>query len=480
MDFNQIKEYLDMIPDIEELKKEPDISALIKRYGLEVVEAKFDEINEKLHKKITTASDGAEIELLGISKYYFIEKIKDVLKLENGRVLKRVVNCLGIMKSDYVGNRIYSQNSVEEFAKLLSSYSNVQFDEEHGDKLSLESEVEKSMKELFGEREYLFVNNLKGGLFLLFDAVARGRKIVTGIYDNILIGGTGISEIAAKAGAEFKVVGYSNGISAENYLKEAAYDGEIALFTESFDMREFREKKRTGEIAGRLKEKFRTLYLSDVSYEGKSFEDKLGAGKSISEVMEEGYNIGIFDLSRFYELPDIAVICADKPIMKKIRESVFYEMLKPSYEEFLLFYSSLRQVYSCGKREESFIEKCMNSSVNAVSLKNEFFISRLREIAGEKLNYEIIKGKNFQFSDNIREEEKLETEMVSIKLTKKAASELEKELRTGEPVVLCWLNEENLIFNLQLVEESDIGYISEVAGEKIKKSKQNKKTVDKN
>jgi putative ATP-dependent endonuclease of OLD family len=45
MDFNQIKEYLDMIQDIEELKKEPDISALIKRYGLEVVEAKFDEIN---------------------------------------------------------------------------------------------------------------------------------------------------------------------------------------------------------------------------------------------------------------------------------------------------------------------------------------------------------------------------------------------------------------------------------------------------
>lgn len=57
---------------------------------------------------------------------------------------------------------------------------------------------------------------------------------------------------------------------------------------------------------------------------------------------------------------------------------------------------------------------------------------------------------------------------------------IEKELRTGEPVILCWLNEENLIFNLQLVEESDINYISEVVGEKIKKSKQNKKTVDKN
>jgi len=224
MDFNQIKEYLDMIPDIEELKKEPDISALIKRYGVEVVEAKFDEINEKLHKKITTASDETEIEQIGISKNYFIEKIKDILKLENGRVLKRVVNCLGIIKSDYVGNKIYSKSSIEEFARLLSSYNNVQFDEECGEKLSLESEVEKIMKEMFGEREYLFVNNLKGGLFLLFDAVARGRKIVTGVYDNIMIDGTGISEIATKAGAEFKVVGYSNGISAENYLKEAAYD----------------------------------------------------------------------------------------------------------------------------------------------------------------------------------------------------------------------------------------------------------------
>lgn len=429
MDFNQIKEYLDMIPDIEELKKEPDISALIKRYGVEVVEAKFDEINEKLHKKITTASDETEIEQIGISKNYFIEKIKDILKLENGRVLKRVVNCLGIIKSDYVGNKIYSKSSIEEFARLLSSYNNVQFDEECGEKLSLESEVEKIMKEMFGEREYLFVNNLKGGLFLLFDAVARGRKIVTGVYDNIMIDGTGISEIATKAGAEFKVVGYSNGISAENYLKEAAYDGEIALFTESFDMREFREKKKTDEIAGKLKDKFRTLYLSDVSYDGKSFEEKIGAGKSISEVMKEGYNIGIFDLSRFYELPDIAVICADKPIIKKLKESVFYEILKPAYEELLLFYLSLREVYSCGKREESFIEKAMNSSNNVLSLKNEFFISRLREIAGEKLNYEIIKGKNFQFSDNVKENEKFETEMISIKLTKKAAFEHRKRAK---------------------------------------------------
>ena len=113
-------------------------------------------------------------------------------------------------------------------------------------------------------------------------------------------------------------------------------------------------------------------------------------------------------------------------------------------------------------------------------LKNELFISRVREIAGEKLNYEIIKEKNFQFVDNVREEEKLETEMVSIKLSKKSAAELEKELRTGDPVVVCWLNEENLIFNFQLVEEEDIIYISEIAGEKIKKSKLNKKTVDKN
>lgn len=479
MDFNKIKEYLDKIPETTSLENDSGYQILVNRYSREVVEEKVDKITEIMHKKITTAKEEDELDMIDFSKEYIISKLKEEFSVEQGRVIKKVINCLGIVHSNYIGRKKYSKNVMNEFYKVCTEYTNIEFDEEHGEKIDIEKELEKILIENFGKNEYLIFNNIETALYTYFESNSKGKKIISGIFDNVMINGTGISEIAEKAGAEYKSVGFVNGLNSEQFLKEALYDGETIIFTDMYENRKISSlKKNDVEIFLKIKDKFKTVFITNKLYKDGIFSEIFGKGNKFSEVMAQGYSLGIFDFSKFRGIPNIAIVCGDKPIIKKMRESIFYKLTTPSVEIKKLLYITMSDYFN-SRDDIEYDEKVISESKEKVRLKNELFISKLKEIAVEKTNYELIKGKKLQFDEDVTEMEMLETEMISVKLTKKTASDFEKELRTGEVIVLCWLNEDNIIFNLQLLDDNEIVYIAEKTGEKLKKSKQTKKTVDK-
>ena len=221
MDFNKIKEYLDKIPETTSLENDSGYKILVNRYSREVVEEKVDKITEIMHKKITTAKEEDELDMIDFSKEYIISKLKEEFSVEQGRVIKKVINCLGIVHSNYIGRKKYSKNVMNEFYKVCTEYTNIEFDEEHGEKIDIEKELEKILIENFGKNEYLIFNNIETALYTYFESNSKEKKIISGIFDNVMINGTGISEIAEKAGAEYKSVGFVNGrwsLSIINFL----------------------------------------------------------------------------------------------------------------------------------------------------------------------------------------------------------------------------------------------------------------------
>ena len=93
MDFNKIKEYLDKIPETTSLENDSGYQILVNRYSREVVEEKVDKITEIMHKKITTAKEEDELDMIDFSKEYIISKLKEEFSVEQGRVIKKVINC---------------------------------------------------------------------------------------------------------------------------------------------------------------------------------------------------------------------------------------------------------------------------------------------------------------------------------------------------------------------------------------------------
>lgn len=276
MDFNKIKEYLDKIPETTSLENDSGYQILVNRYSREVVEEKVDKITEIMHKKITTAKEEDELDMIDFSKEYIISKLKEEFSVEQGRVIKKVINCLGIVHSNYIGRKKYSKNVMNEFYKVCTEYTNIEFDEEHGEKIDIEKELEKILIENFGKNEYLIFNNIETALYTYFESNSKGKKIISGIFDNVMINGTGISEIAEKAGAEYKSVGFVNGLNSEQFLKEALYDGETIIFTDMYENRKISSlKKNDAEIFLKIKDKFKTVFITNKLYKDGIFSEIL-------------------------------------------------------------------------------------------------------------------------------------------------------------------------------------------------------------
>ena len=210
MDFNKIGEYLDKIPQFEEFRENEKVKKMIEKYSEGDVYDKFNEISEKKHRDIVTAESEDILEAVDISEEMFlnvlglffqieeIEDRKDILEqdekdaLLNSRMeqfkserksfsellpefkekkeevkgrYKRVLNCLGVIKSDYIGKNIYPETVLEEFKKVHSRYTNYRFNEDKGDKKEITVEIEKILSAKFGEREFFLTNIVTGKQF---------------------------------------------------------------------------------------------------------------------------------------------------------------------------------------------------------------------------------------------------------------------------------------------------------------------------
>lgn len=517
MDFNKIGEYLEKIPQFEEFKENEKIKKMIEKYSEGDVYDKFNEIYDRKHRDIVTASSDGELALSDVSEETFLnllelffpieEKVvvsKEILDKEEREALlsikrdqfknerksfmelipeinekkeelnskyKRVINCLGIVKSEYIGKNIYSETVLDEFKSVYSRYSNYRISEEKGEKRDIVSEIEKILSEKFGEREFAFTNSQASAVYLTFDTISKGKKVVMSAGDNIVFEGEnfGISDAALKAGADLKIVGYHNQIKSEDYLKEISYDSETAVYGDFIENANSSFDIKRAESFEEIKDKVKTVYIGNRIMTNGLNSKVSKIGIYADSVLAKGFNVYIFDFSKIEGFPAIGVITADKPIMKKIRENPLSEFLKAGETDITLFHLCCNDI----KQDREL------ASLENVEKRNTFFMGKLKYEVGDKAEVEKISGNYLSVTDNCPEEIKIKSELVSVKTNKKTAAEIEKEFRNANPIVLCWLQEDTLIFNLALTEDEDIEYIVKITANKIKKSRYIKKGLDK-
>ena len=518
MDFNKIGEYLEKIPQFEEFRENEKVKSMIGKYSEGDVYDKFNEISERKHRDIVTAQSEGELELIDISKEMFIRVLeltfpiedssRDILEPDEKEALlsmkrelfkserksfmemlpeitekrkelnsryKRVINCLGVVKSEYIGKDIYSEEILDEFKAIYSRYTNFRFNEEKGEKRELDSEIEKILKGKFGDREFILTNSAASAAYLLFDTISRGKKVIMGAGDNIAFEDEkcGIADAVLKAGADLKIVGYHNSIKSEDYLKEINYDSETAIYGEFIENSDRKNDLKRAEAFDGIKDKVKTVYIGNRIISGNGISSLMSNGIYANSVFLKEYNGYILDFSKIEGFPPVGVISADKPIMKKIKDNILSEFVKAGESDRTLFYLCCLEKILSNKIDERKMD------IESVEKRNLFFMGKLKYETGDKVEVEKIPGNYLSITDNIPEELKLKTELVSVKINKKTAAEVEKELRNADPIVLCWLNDDTLIFNLALADDSDIEHIVKIAAAKIKKSRYIKKGIDK-
>ena len=140
--------------------------------------------------------------------------------------LRPLINATGVVLHTNLGRAPVSDTTAKAMADTASSYSNLEFDLDSGQRGSRSSHARDLLRELTGAEDALVVNNNAGALLLAVTALAHGRDVIVSRGQAVEIGGGfRIPDVTLQSGAHLIEVGTTN----RTYL--ADYQGAITPAT---------------------------------------------------------------------------------------------------------------------------------------------------------------------------------------------------------------------------------------------------------
>ena len=110
-----------------------------------------------------------------------------------------------------LGRSRLAESAVERVAEVARSYSNLEYDLEHGDRGRREAHVEALLTRLTGAEDAFVVNNNAGAVLLLLMALAAGREVLVSRGQLVEIGGSfRMPDIMRAGGVRLVEVGTTN------------------------------------------------------------------------------------------------------------------------------------------------------------------------------------------------------------------------------------------------------------------------------
>lgn len=469
MDFNLVQSYILKLPELEDIKKTIEVKDIIGKYSEKVVDEYLNKIIDKRHKEIVNAVSSEDLEDMDFSFDFYIRTLKKELITEKGRPLKKVINGMGTIYSEYVGDRFYSKEVLDNFNLVFTNYTNLELDEEKSQKKPISSEISKLLNSKINDKDFLLVNNNSGALYLLADSLFKDLEILTSFSDNFCFEeGVGLYEVLAKAGANVKTVGFSNRIKIEDYLKEVKTKEELILYTDFIQNKDFDMPKLSFEEISKIKNIAKTIYIGDNVYFDTDSEEIKSIGESLEDLLEKDFEHYIINMSKLGGFSNISLLISSKENIAKLKNNPLSSIVKAQKEQEVLFYFVLKAMME-GRTKGSYLNYCFDVKEEEIQNKNRRFVRNIEREAGEFLEINIIKGNYFSLNQSLNEKLSFERELIYIKPLNTGAAELEKELRNNDPAVYCWLNEGGIIINLQLITEEDEDIIIDLIIKKVKR-----------
>ena len=132
--------------------------------------------------------------------------------------LKPLINATGVILHTNMGRSLIDPRLMEQAAKVICSYSNLEYDQEAGCRGERYTHASTHLCALLGVEDILVVNNNASAVFLILNTFAKGREAVVSRGELVEIGGSfRIPEVMRQSGAILHEVGATNKTKASDY-----------------------------------------------------------------------------------------------------------------------------------------------------------------------------------------------------------------------------------------------------------------------
>jgi L-seryl-tRNA(Ser) seleniumtransferase len=332
------------IPSVERILSSGAFAALVEAFG-----------RTRVKEAVTVHLDALRT---GGGSWEEEEAVADVairLRTAMASTLRRVVNGTGVIIHTNLGRSPIDRTLWSDAADVVTGYSNLEFDLDHGERGARDEHLAELCRSLFGCESAVLTNNNAAGTLLMLAATAAGSEVLVSRGELVEIGGSfRVPDVIQQGGARLREVGTTNKTRARDYASavNAQTAAILRVHRSNFDIVGFTETTSVAELIEVAREKRVPLLYDEgtgrvVDISRYGFEKK----DTIRELIAAGVDAVACSTDKLIGATQGGLILGREEIIAKCRKHPLMRALRAGKESYAVIAETLR-AFATDRHEE--------------------------------------------------------------------------------------------------------------------------------
>ncbi|HXK08915.1 MAG TPA: L-seryl-tRNA(Sec) selenium transferase [Vicinamibacteria bacterium] len=311
------------IPSVDQALQQPGLLTLVGAHGRSAVVRALRSALDDLRR---AGSDAIEPALARLP-----DDVAERIDAGARPSLRRVINATGVVVHTNLGRAPLSPEAAARVAEIASSYSNLEYDLERGERGDREAHAEARLRDLLGVEASVVVNNCAAAVLLAVNTLAERREVLVSRGELVEIGGSfRIPDVLAKGGARLREVGTTNRTRLADYRAALSPDTALILkvHPSNFRVVGFTEAPALEELAGLAREAGVPLVEDQGSGLLEPVPGVLASEATVVQPLRGGADLVTFSGDKLLGGPQAGLVAGRRAFVEPMRRNPLYRALR--------------------------------------------------------------------------------------------------------------------------------------------------------
>lgn len=383
-----------------------------------------------------------------------------------------VINATGIVIHTNLGRSVLTHNALENIAKVSENYSNLEYDLKEGKRGKRYAHIIGITREITGAEDAIIVNNNAAAVLLCLNTLARDKEVIVSRSELVEIGGSfRLPDVMISGKSLLKEIGTTNKTHLNDYinainentaliLKVHQSNFKIIGFTDSVSIEELKTVSEKHKIP--LLFDLGSGCLIDLKPYGVLTEP------TVQEIVKSGVDVITFSGDKLLGGPQAGIIIGKKKYIEMIQKNPLTRALRIDKLTLAALESILHEYLD----EEKAVENI--PTLRMLLQKPEHIKARAEKIALslksllKKIKMEVIKDFSQAGGGSLPGID-FPSYAVSIKPKDISVNQLEEQLRSETPPVICRIKDDSLIIDAKTINDQEIELLADCIKRAVKR-----------
>jgi L-seryl-tRNA(Ser) seleniumtransferase len=473
------------LPSVDELQRNPELVALAAKEGQVPVTDAARAVLATLRQEIAAGrldANGVDLALSGLEDAV-TRRVRQALQ----RSLRSVINATGVILHTNLGRAPLAASALEHIRQIASSYSNLEFDIETGERGKRDVHVDRLFHKLLDQHvgtaapggpaerssaavtiSTIVVNNNAAAVLLALNTLAENGEVIVSRGELVEIGGSfRIPDVMSKSNAILREVGTTNRTRIADYEKAINEQTRLLLrvHRSNFQITGFTEQPQLEELVSLARQ--RNIPLLEDLGSGALFDLRsvgVNGEPSILDSLRQDVDVVAYSGDKLLGGPQAGMLSGRSDLIARMRSNSLFRALRVDKLTYAALEATLL-AYVKGDHDAIPALRVMRLSKEEIGTRAQALAGKIKS---SWLSIEVLDGESV-IGGGAAPSAILPTELLAMTFEGRSADELSARLRASDPPVIARVEEGRVLLDLRTVfpeqDEALVQAISKIAEE---------------